>query len=200
MAARHGARWWRLATGHPWTCKRERTLKNRIQPTQQEVQLRENDMIVSKTDLLGRITYVNRAFMRISDYPGRDVLGKQHNVIRHPDMPRGVYRLMWETLKKEREFFGLLKNITANGDYYWVFANVTPDLDGEGVIVGYDSVRRRAPAAAIRVAEQLYRDMLRVEREAGATRAPEASVAYLQGVLAEQQTTYDRFVLGLYQQ
>jgi PAS domain S-box len=81
-------------------------LKPKIAPTQHEVRLQDSDLIVSKTDLTGRITYVNRTFMRISNYSESEVLGKQHNVVRHPDMPRGVYRLMWETLKDEREFFG----------------------------------------------------------------------------------------------
>jgi aerotaxis receptor len=188
-------------TGTTMEHGRTQTLRDQgLRSTQREVQLQEDDTIVSKTDLTGCITYVNRTFMRISDYPGRAVLGEQHNVIRHPDMPRGLFRLMWDTLGEQREFFGLLKNMTANGDYYWAFIIVAPDLDGDGEVVGYDSVRRKAPTAAIRTAEQLYREMLRVEYAAGAAVAPEASVAYLQRTLTERHTTYDRFLLGLYQQ
>ncbi len=98
-------------------------MKSGVRPTAQEVRLQENDLIVSKTDMKGHITYVNRTFMRISNYAEHEVMGKQHNVVRHPDVPRGVYRLMWDTLKAGNEFFGVLKNLTADGHFYWVLAN-----------------------------------------------------------------------------
>jgi aerotaxis receptor len=175
-------------------------VKTHTAPTNTEVPLQDDDWIVSKTDLTGRITYINRTFMRIANFRECDLLGKQHNVIRHPDMPRGVYRLMWETLKNQREFFGLVKNLTSEGHFYWVFANITPDMDAKGEIVGYVSVRRQAPQATVRAVMPLYAEMLRIEREAGAAGAPEASVAHLKKMLAGKQTTYDKFVLGLYQQ
>jgi aerotaxis receptor len=171
-------------------------LKPKIAPTQHEVRLQDSDLIVSKTDLTGRITYVNRTFMRISNYSESEVLGKQHNVVRHPDMPRGVYRLMWETLKDEREFFGVVKNMTADGDFYWVLANVTLDRLPDGEVVGYYSVRRSVSAEAIRIASELYAQMMRIERDAGAASAPEASLAWLRRTLAEKTTDYDQFVLA----
>ena len=97
-----------------------------------EITFSDNILIVSKTDLRGNITYANRHFMRISNFPEAALLGKPHNIIRHSDMPRGVYYAMWKTLKAKQEFFGFVKNLTADGDYYWVFANVTPDVvDGK---------------------------------------------------------------------
>lgn len=170
-------------------------MKPRVSPTQREVKLQDNELIVSKTDLTGRITYVNRTFMRISDYAEAEVLGKQHNVIRHPDMPRGVYRLMWQTLKAEQEFFGVVKNLTANGDYYWVLANVTLDRLQNGKIMGYFSVRRSVSPAAIAIASELYAQMLRIERESGSAQAPDASLAWLLKTMAENNTTYNQFVL-----
>ncbi|TAH48965.1 MAG: PAS domain S-box protein [Betaproteobacteria bacterium] len=180
--------------------KAEAPVKSRITPTNTEVPLRDDDWIVSKTDPTGRIIYLNRTFMRIANYRESELLGRQHNAIRHPDMPRGVFRLLWETLKQEREFFGLVKNMTSDGHYYWVFANITADINAAGQTVGYVSVRRQAPVAAVHAVMPLYAEMLRIERESGAATAPEASVAYLWQLLAAQQTTYDRFVLGLYQQ
>lgn len=170
-------------------------MKLRVSPTQHEVRLQDNDLIVSKTDLTGRITYVNRTFMRISNYAESEVLGKQHNVIRHPDMPRGVYRLMWETLKAGQEFFGVVKNLTADGHFYWVLANVTLDRLPDGEVVGYFSVRRSVSSEAIRIASELYEQMLRIEREAGAGSAPDASLAWLRKTLAEKGTHYEHFVL-----
>lgn len=170
-------------------------MKPRVSPTQQEVRLQDSDLIVSKTDLTGRITYVNRTFMRISNYAESEVLGKQHNVIRHPDMPRGVYRLMWETLKAEQEFFGVVKNLTSDGHFYWVLANVTLDRLPNGEVVGYFSVRRSVSSEAIRIASDLYQQMLRIEREAGAATAPDASLAWLRKLLADKNTNYEQFVL-----
>lgn len=174
-------------------------MKPKISPTQQEVRLEAGEMIVSKTDLTGRITYANRTFMRISNFAERDLLGVQHNIVRHPDMPRGVYRFMWETLKSGREFFGLVKNMTSDGAFYWVFANVTPDIDPNGRTMGYFSVRRPPSADAVRAVIPVYETMMRVEREAGPANAPDASMAVLKKMIADQNTSYDKFVLALYQ-
>jgi len=172
-------------------------MKAKTAPTQREIKFDENDVIVSKTDLTGRITYANRAFMRIANYPEKALLYKQHNLVRHPDMPRGAFKLLWDTLKAEREFFGYVKNITSEGDYYWVFANVTPDRDAQGKVVGYFSVRRRPRPSAVATIESIYREMLEVERRAGPAQAPEASVSFLLEKLKSLETSYDRFILSL---
>ena len=172
-------------------------MKSKIQPTQHEIVLADSDFIVSKTDLTGRITYANRIFMRIANFSERELLGVQHNIVRHPDMPRGAYRLMWETLKRGEEFFAFVKNMTADGNYYWVFANVTPDRGDDGQTVGYFSVRRKVNAEALRTVIPLYQQMQQIEREAGAARAPDASMSFLQDKLRELGTDYDRLVLSL---
>ena len=163
-----------------------------------EIQLAPDDLIITKTDPSGHISYANRTFMRIAGYAEHELLGKPHNLIRHPDMPRGVYRLMWETLKAEREFFGVIKNMTADGDFYWVFANVTPDHDRGGAVSGYFSVRRSVSSGAVAAASELYAQMRQIEHKSGPGTAPEASLAWLRRTLAERQTTYERLVLGLY--
>lgn len=169
----------------------------RIVPTSREVQLDPHEHIVTKTDLTGRITYANRTFMRISNFAENQLLGVQHNIVRHPDMPRGVYHLLWETLKAKREFFGYVKNLTADGDFYWVFANITPDRDLHDKVVGYFSVRRPPAPRAIPVIRSLYRDMSAAERQAGPAQAPQASRAQLERHLATLGQDYDAFVLNL---
>lgn len=156
-------------------------------------------MIISKTDLTGRITYANRVFMRISNFAERDLLGVQHNIVRHPDMPRGVYRLMWDTLKSGNEFFGVVKNMSADGHFYWVFANITADLDQGGNAIGYFSVRRQAPKDAIREATAIYEQMLRLEQQTGPAAAPEASVKWLTEHLSGLGTSYERYIVAQYQ-
>lgn len=172
-------------------------MKNKILPTQREIALDSQDIIVSKTDLSGRITYANRAFMRIANFPEKAILNIQHNVVRHPDMPRGAFKLLWDTLKSEREFFGYVKNMTADGDHYWVFANVTPDYDAQGKVIGYFSVRRKPKSAAVQVMEGIYREMLEVERNAGPANAPEASLKFLLDKVKNLGTSYDPFILSL---
>lgn len=174
-------------------------MKPQIVPTQCEVGFAADEFIVSKTDLKGRITYANRVFMRIADYSVDQLLGVQHNIVRHPDMPRGAFKHLWDTIQTGREWFGFVKNMTSRGDFYWVFANVTPDFQ-DGQIVGYYSVRRQAPRKAVEFIAPLYAEMLRIEREAGPSRACEASLAWLDEQLTVRQTTYERLVLDLFHQ
>lgn len=101
-----------------------------------------SDIIVSKTDLKGRLTYTNRLFMKISDYSEKELLGAPHSIIRHPDMPRCIFKLLWEKIEGGGEVFAYVVNRCKNGDHYWVLAHVTPSFDAAGQILGYHSNRR----------------------------------------------------------
>ncbi len=119
----------------------------------------DNEFIVSKTDTKGRITYVNDRFLGISGFEEDELLGKAHNIVRHPDMPRAAFADLWKTIKSGDEWNGIVKNRCKNGDYYWVDARVTPSLDSRGSIVGFMSVRRRPTSEQIQEAETLYANM-----------------------------------------
>ncbi len=174
-------------------------MKPKIIPNNNEKQLGDEDFIVSKTDPSGRITYANRIFMHIAGYSENELLGVQHNIIRHPDMPRGVFRFMWDTLKAGEEFFGFAKNLCADGGFYWVFANITPDYDRQGKLQGYYSVRRKPPQSALDVLIPVYREMLAIENRSSAKEAPDKSVAYLTDVVKQSGAkTYNNLVLDLY--
>ncbi|MBS3965017.1 MAG: PAS domain-containing protein [Methylomonas sp.] len=174
-------------------------MKPSITPSQNEKKLADEDFIVSKTDATGRITYANRIFMDIAGYPESSLLGVQHNVIRHPDMPRGVFRFMWNTLKAGNEFFGFAKNLCADGSYYWVFANITQDYDKAGKLQGYYSVRRQPPRSALDVIEPIYREMLSIERQSSSKEAADKSLDYLTDVVRQTGAkSYDSLVLNLY--
>jgi len=168
-----------------------------IVPTQHEISLKEDEFIVSKTDLKGRITYVNRSFMRLADCSEANLLGIQHNIVRHPDMPRGVFKLLWDTLQSGQEFFGYIKNMASNGDHYWVFANVTPDWDQDGKVIGYYSVRTKPKQLAIDTIIPIYQEMLALEKKAGAAGACDASIRLLQDKLNALNTGYEELVLSL---
>jgi PAS domain S-box-containing protein len=159
--------------------------------------MRESDFIVSKTDLKGRITYFNRIFVEFSGYKESELMGAPHNLIRHPDMPRGVFKFLWDTLGQKKECFAYVKNMCKDGSFYWVFANVTPDLDAQGNVLGYFSVRRRAKPGAIAVIADVYKAMLDAENRAGPKDACDASLALLTGVLNQKGVSYEQLVLSL---
>jgi len=174
-------------------------MKPSIIPTQNEKKLGANDFIVSKTDTSGRITYANRIFMDICGYPESQLLGIQHNIIRHPDMPRGVFKFMWDTLKAGDEFFGFAKNLCADGGFYWVFANITPDYDRDGKLKGYYSVRRQPPESALAILIPIYKQMLDIERQSSTKEAPTKSIEFLvDTVNSTGASSYNSLVLNLF--
>jgi len=174
-------------------------MKLNITPTSNRRNLGPDDFIVSKTDTSGRITYANRIFMDICGFPESDLLNVQHNIIRHPDMPRGVFRFMWDTLKAGDEFLGFAKNLCADGSYYWVFANITPDFDKNGKLQGYYSVRRQPPQSALDVLIPVYREMLAIEKRSSVKDAPNKSIEYLVDVVGQVGAkSYNSLVLNLY--
>lgn len=170
----------------------------RVAAHSREIELAHDDLIITKTDPKGAITYANRTFMRIAGYSESDLLGQPHNIIRHPDMPRGVYRLMWKTIATGQEFFGVVKNYTAEGNYYWVLANITPDYDNQGALKGYYSVRRKATKEAIQLVSTLYAEMRQVEAQSGKQSGPDAAVAWLQAEITRRgYSHYEKFVLDI---
>jgi len=166
-------------------------------PNSREIQLDPDELIISKTNATGHITYANRVFMRIAGYSEAQLLGKPHSIIRHPDMPRGVFRFMWKTLQAGQEFFGIVKNYTASGDFYWVFANITPDYGLNHQLHGYYSVRRQPCREAITAVQAIYSQMLNIEAQHSKIEAPDASMNWLLEQVRQQGTDYQSLVLQL---
>ncbi len=132
-------------------------MKKNLPVTGREVPMRDDQVIISTTDLKGMITYVNNDFMEISGFTEEELIGKNHNVIRHPDMPPAAFRDLWETVKSGNSWVGMVKNRCKNGDHYWVEAYVTPVYDARGQVTGYQSVRSRPTREQVTGAEVLYR-------------------------------------------
>ncbi|WP_018917787.1 methyl-accepting chemotaxis protein [Vreelandella zhanjiangensis] len=133
-------------------------MRNNQPISQREVELKENDFLVSRTDLKGRITYTNPAFIEMSGFTHDELIGAPHNIIRHPDMPSAAFENLWKTVQAGDTWRGLVKNRCKNGDHYWVDASVTPIVENEQVI-GYASVRVQASREAIKQAEQVYAEI-----------------------------------------
>lgn len=168
-----------------------------ITPTSVERVMREEDFLVSKTDPKGRITYGNRIFIEFSGYSEEELLGSQHNLVRHPDMPRGVFKLLWDTISQKKECFAYVKNMAKDGSYYWVLANVTPSINAQGELEGYFSVRRKPKAQSLAVIVDLYQKMLAEEKRVGSRDACDASLALLNDVLAQKGVDYESFILSI---
>lgn len=168
-----------------------------ITPNSNEKLMRENDFIVSKTDTSGRITYGNRIFIEFAGYSEEELLDTQHNIVRHPDMPRGVFKLLWDTLAQEQEIFAFVKNLSSDGSFYWVFANASPSYNKQGQVDGYFSVRRQPNREAVNIVSGLYAQMLEIEKNTGPKEACQASIDFLVDFISQKGTTYEKLVLEL---
>jgi PAS domain S-box-containing protein len=158
-----------------------------------ERELGENDFIVSKTDTKGRLTYVNKIFIDMAEYDEESLLGKAHNIVRHPDMPKAVFKLLWDRIQAKEEIFAFVINKTKNNNSYWVYANVTASLDDRGNIIGYYSVRRKLNAQAIQTIKPIYAKMLQAERSGGI----EAGMKLLTDLLHQEGVSYDEYIISL---
>ena len=172
-------------------------MKRHITPTSVERVMREDDFIVSMTDLKGIITYCNRIFIEFSGYSESELLGTQHNIIRHPDMPRAVFKLLWDKIQNREECFAYVKNMAKDGGFYWVFTNVTPTFDPAGNVTGYFSVRRKPKHSGVQTATAVYAAMLEAEKKAGPANAIAAATKVLVDILNEKGLSYDELVLAI---
>ena len=167
-------------------------------PTGRERLFDDGEIIVSKTDLRGIITYANPVFLRVAGYTEEEVIGKPHNMVRHPDMPGSVFKLLWDTLATGQEIFAYVKNMAHNGDHYWVFAHVTPTFGPSGEIIGYHSNRRVPERKAVATAEELYRAVVAEERKyRNRTEAVQAGMRLLTEAVVKSGMQYEELVFAL---
>ncbi|TXH77868.1 MAG: PAS domain S-box protein [Thiothrix sp.] len=130
----------------------------------EEVPFPEGKLIVSRTDLAGRITHCNPSFVEMSGYTREELIGQPHHILRHPDMPAAAFQDLWDTIQQSKQWHGYVKNLRKDGRFYWVYATVIPNIRN-GVITGYTSVRRKPSRAKVLECTKLYAEM----NEAGAT-------------------------------
>jgi len=158
--------------------------------TNHEVIMKENDFIVSKTDTKGIIHYGNRIFVEMSGYEKDEIIGANHNLIRHPFMPKIAFKLAWDLIAQNKEFFGFVKNLSKDGSYYWVFAYITADKDKKGNIIGYTSVRRKPSSSGVEDITAIYKLLNDAEAKGGMAASEKLLTTYLK----DNKTTYEKFV------
>ncbi|WP_398465034.1 PAS domain-containing protein [Tardiphaga sp.] len=174
-------------------------MSQQIRPTGRETFFPASELIVSKTDLKGRMTYVNRLFCTMACYDEAALIGQPHSLIRHPDMPRSVFKLLWDTIEAKREIFAFVKNMAATGDHYWVFAHVTPSYDLQGKLTGYHSNRRMpAPDLIKTTIAPLYAEVLAIEkRHVNGKESLAAGYKALTDFVASQKVSYDELMFSV---
>lgn len=128
------------------------------QATSAVYEMADDEVLISRSDLQGRITYANHTFVEVSGYSLNEIMGEPHSLFRHPSMPKAVFQNLWETIEAGKTWQGLIKNRRQNGEGYWMHTTIAPLLDGDRV-VGYTSIRRKAAAKAIAQAERVYAAM-----------------------------------------
>jgi PAS domain S-box-containing protein len=160
-------------------------------PKNEEIKLDKHKYIMSRTDTKGNIEFGNDYFYEISGYTANELMGQPHNVIRHPDMPKVIFKLMWDRLKQGKNIFAVVKNLAKDGRYYWVttkFEIKKHPVDNS--VVGYMAFRQAAKPAAVAEISKLYTELAEIEKSGGM----EASEKYLIGYLDSKRLTYDEFI------
>ncbi|MCV9926860.1 PAS domain-containing protein [Flavobacterium sp. LS1R49] len=167
---------------------------NRPTPIDKEVSWDKTQVIMSKTNPFGIIEYANETFVDVCGYEDYELMGQPHNIIRHPDMPRVIFKVLWENLKKGNNFHAIVKNLAKSGRYYWVITDFEIAKDQNDVIVNYFGRRRAVPQEVIAMhIEPLYKKLLQIESASGM----EFSEKYLIGFLEEKKRTYVEYLKEL---
>jgi PAS domain S-box-containing protein len=163
----------------------------RPSPSDREVDWNKTKVLLSKTDTKGTILYANEAFIDVSGYDEFELIGQPHNVIRHPDMPKVIFKFLWDSIKANQNIHAIIKNMSKTGRYYWVITDFKIISDSDGEIVGYFGTRKSVPEEIIiKFIEPLYKKLLHIEEASGI----HASEEYLVGFLEERNKSYMEYV------
>ena len=167
------------------------------QPTiiDKEVVWDKSRIIMSKTDHRGIIEYANEVFVDVCGYEDYELMGQPHSIIRHPDMPKVLFKVLWENLKLGGNFHAVVKNLAKSGRYYWVVTDFESTKNEDGEITHYFGRRRAVPQEIItNHIEPLYRKLLQIEKASGV----EYSEKYLIGFLEEKNRSYVEYINDLF--
>lgn len=159
----------------------------------EEIILEKDALITSKTDLKGNIIYANNDFLKYAGYEVSELLLKPHNIVRHEDMPRTVFKFLWDYIQNGKEIFAFVKNKAKDGRYYWVFANVTASFDEQGNIINYYSVRRAPNRKVLPLIEEIYKTLLEKEKQGGIN----AGIQALNDIINSHKTYYNHLIFNL---
>ncbi len=163
-------------------------------PIDEEIILDPFKTIMSKTDKKGIIEYANDYFMEISGYKEWELMGKPHNILRHPDMPKIVFKVLWDKLKIGEPTIAVVKNLAKDGRYYWVIADFISKVDIEGNVISHYARRKAIPEKVKEEISELYKTLLDIEKSGGMA----ASEVYLQAFLEDKGMTYEDLIYNAF--
>lgn len=158
-----------------------------------EVKLKGREIIFTRTDLKGNLLFGNDVFEKISGFENDQYIGKSHNIIRHQDMPKIIFKIMWESIKEGNDMNAIIKNKTINGDYYWVATHFETEKDPSGKIVGYQALRTSVSTYAKKEVKKLYEALIDIEM----TQGIEKSEKYLTEFLSIKEQTFNEYMYEL---
>ena len=163
-------------------------------PIDREVGWNKSQVVISETDVYGRITNVNDVFCNVCGYSPDEMIGQPHSIIRHPDMPKLIFKLLWDNLKAGNNFIGVIKNLAKSGEYYWVITDFEMRRDTMGNITHYIARRKSVPKAVIEnYVAPLYETLLKLEKVGGM----ELSTRFFKNYLAKQGKDYIDFIIDV---
>ena len=146
----------------------------------EEIELDPKRYIVSETDAKGKITFCNDYFIEVCGYDKEELIGSPHNVVRHPDMPKIVFKLLWETIKQGKNINAVVKNLAKDGRYYWIFTEFETRRDTDtGEIIGYHAARKSISKHVIEIISELYSELLQIEKTEGIDASEKYLISFL---------------------
>ncbi|AYN04771.1 PAS domain-containing protein [Flavobacterium sp. 140616W15] len=162
-------------------------------PIDQAVEWDTTQTIVSKADLYGNIEYVNETFSEVSGYDESELVGQAHNIIRHPDMPKVIFKVLWDNISKGKKFHGIVKNLAKSGKYYWVITDFDYIVSDDAKILKYIARRKAISPGVIEKVEDLYKKLSKIEQVSGV----DGSEKYLIGYLEDHNLDYVELITKL---
>ncbi|WP_413998622.1 PAS domain-containing protein [Flavobacterium sp. W1B] len=163
----------------------------RPEPIDREVVWDKKKIVLSRTDKFGTIEYANDVFIDVSGYEDYELIAQPHNIVRHPDMPKVIFKILWDSLKSGNNFHAVVKNLAKSGRYYWMITDFEIIKEKNGEIKNYIGKRKAVPNDALKNhIEPLYQRLLQIEKVSGL----DASEKYLAGFLEEKKMSYEMYI------
>lgn len=169
----------------------------RPKPIDNEHILRDIDLVVSKSNAEGDITYANPVFLKLSGYTQGDLLDKPHAILRHPDMPKAIFKFLWDNLKQENSVVAFVKNLCKDGSFYWVLATVKVAKNKDGSFRNYISTRKRVTDSAKITISKLYAQLLKIEHEDGDEASQKVLLDFLSEANIDNTEKFNNFMIEL---
>jgi len=164
--------------------------KNKVN---KEIKCSTQQVLISRTDLKGNLIYYNPTFLEVNGFTGSSLINKPHSILRHPDMPKTIFRIIWSIIEQGLPIQALIKNKTNDGKYYWALMNWKAQKDKNNKVISYVAYGRQAPNAAVKSIEPLYKAMLDIEKENDI----ESALEYLHSYLEEEGLSYSQYMKKL---